>query len=490
MLGFGRHPWASAVSIYGSGLIVIAVGYMETIAEMVSIWNRSGTFNHCFIILPISLFLIYRKKSQLRALSPRPSAIGFSILALLVLVWTISSIVEVQVLQQFSVVMMLSALCLAVMGWAVVKTILFPLGYTLFMVPFGEFLIEPMMNLTASFTVTTIAALGIPIFVEGLFFELPTGRWSVVEGCSGVRYLIASVALGTLYAYLNYHSYKKRVTFVLASIALPIVGNWLRASGIVMLGHFSGMRLAVGVDHLLYGWVFFGILMLLLFAVGSRWRDSEEEVFIGQVGGSNYPLVSGLAVPIMLLAIVTWSGSSTERDAFSGRIDLRANYQGAVLDVDTRHPPFEPNFQRADAVASFSVKTQLLTGQLLAYWYGYSPDSLKLVTSTNRVVAQKDPRWRSIPTAEKGDSCPLNNLSIVESNTERYYVVSWYLIDGAPVCNPVTAKLKQLLSRLGGAKEQGGHVVLVMDASKVEIDLQALADLVSGLTLDGVMYAN
>jgi EpsI family protein len=45
-----------------------------------------------------------------------------------------------------------------------------------------------------------------------------------------------------------------------------------------MIGHFSGMKLAVGADHLLYGWVFFGFIIFLLFYMGSFWRDSEEEL--------------------------------------------------------------------------------------------------------------------------------------------------------------------------------------------------------------------
>ena len=47
---------------------------------------------------------------------------------------------------------------------------------------------------------------------------------------------------------------------------------------IVMIAHLSDMKLALGVDHLIYGWVFFGIVMLLLFWIGSYWRDPEPTV--------------------------------------------------------------------------------------------------------------------------------------------------------------------------------------------------------------------
>jgi exosortase/archaeosortase family protein len=79
--------------------------------------------------------------------------------------------------------------------------------------------------------------------------------------------------VGTLFAYLNYSLAWKRWAFVGLSILVPIVANWVRAYMIVMIGHLSGNKLAVGVDHLIYGWVFFGVVIGIMFVVGARWAD-------------------------------------------------------------------------------------------------------------------------------------------------------------------------------------------------------------------------
>ena len=55
--------------------------------------------------------------------------------------------------------------------------------------PFGEFALPQMMEWTANFTVLALRLSGIPVFREGLQFVIPSGNWSVVEACSGVRYL-------------------------------------------------------------------------------------------------------------------------------------------------------------------------------------------------------------------------------------------------------------------------------------------------------------
>src|SRR4029077_9557246 len=143
-------------------------------------------------------------------------------------------------------------------------------------VPFGEALIPPLINFTADFTVGALQLTGVPVYREGSFFTIPSGNWSVVEACSGLRYLIASFTLGALYAYLTYRSLKRRLVFIGLSIIVPVLANGVRAYLIVITGHLSDMRLAVGIDHLIYGWVFFGIVMLLLFWIGTFWREDQS----------------------------------------------------------------------------------------------------------------------------------------------------------------------------------------------------------------------
>ena len=94
---------------------------------------------------------------------------------------------------------------------------------------------------------------GVPVYNDGLYIFLPSGNWLVAEACSGIRYLLASFTLGCLFAYLSYQTAAKRLLFCLASIAVPVLANGLRAYIIVMLGHLSDMTIATGVDHIIYG---------------------------------------------------------------------------------------------------------------------------------------------------------------------------------------------------------------------------------------------
>jgi exosortase/archaeosortase family protein len=161
------------------------------------------------------------------------------------------------------------------------------------------------MDFTASFTVRALELTGIPVYRDGLHFSIPSGDFEVAQACSGIRYLIASVALGTLYAHLTYYTFWRRVLFVALSLLVPLVANGLRAYLIVMIAYWSQMRLAVGVDHLIYGWIFFGLVMFALFWLGLLIRERDpapavEPVLRPRVHDAAHPR---LLVPALVAAI-------------------------------------------------------------------------------------------------------------------------------------------------------------------------------------------
>ncbi len=267
--------WRTTVVACLAIFVVMVALFWSTVAGMVYTWYHFETYTHGFVILPISLWLIWQKRRHLAVFTPQPSpgllVLVFGGLAL----WALARLTGVLVVEQFAFVGTLIAALASALGWQVSKFLTFPLLFLFFAVPMGEDLVPPMMEFTATFTVEALKLTGIPVYREGLWFSLPSGNWSVVEACSGVRYLIASVTLGVMYAYITYHTLWKRLLFIALSAIVPVLANGLRAYIIVMIGHLSEMRLATGVDHLIYGWFFFGIVMFVLFWIGSYWQEPQ-----------------------------------------------------------------------------------------------------------------------------------------------------------------------------------------------------------------------
>lgn len=266
--------WRSPLVLAGLLVLAVLALYWQTVLSMEAIWSRSETFTHGYLIAPISLFLIWQRRKILAAIAPTPDPWGLPVLFLIGVVWLLAHYASVMVIEQLAMVAMIAATVWTVLGRRLVWAMLFPLAFC-FRRAHRRGVDPAADGFHRRFHRGGLAVERHSGLSRRDFFEIPSGRWSVVEGCSGVRYLIASVTLGCLYAYLTYRSPLRRTVFVLLSIIVPIIANGLRAYMIVMIAHLSDMRLALGVDHFIYGWVFFGLVMLLLFWAGSFWREDH-----------------------------------------------------------------------------------------------------------------------------------------------------------------------------------------------------------------------
>src|SRR5436190_12888514 len=387
-------------------LVWIMAVYATTTYSMVSIWERSETFAHGFVVIPIFLYLLWRDRDHLASIEPVaffPALLGLPALGAL---WLVGDRLNIISVTQFSMMAMIPLAIWAVLGTQTLKALLFPLAFLFFAVPFGEFLEPPLMEWTADFAALAIRASGVPVFREANLLTIPSGSWSIVEACSGVRYLIASFMVGCLFAYLSYRSAIRRVAFVAASHAVPIVANWVRAYMIVMLGHVTNNRLAVGADHLIYGWVFFGVVMALLFWIGAKWREDDRpqhETERGGVAGSR-PFInrratwSALAIALALTAF--WP--VLELQHASGRVPASAPALDRIADrdgwreADAAFSSWRPDVSGATAELSQAFENGgAPVGLFIAFFRESSPEA-KAITSTNKLVRTANKQWAQV----------------------------------------------------------------------------------------------
>ncbi len=288
-------------------LLAWTLVYQDALIAMEAIWSRSDTFAHGYFILPISLWLLWRDKANLLASTVQPTWLPLPLLAISLFVGLFAYAADINVLMQLSAVTSLIFLLWALVGNQLAWRYKFPLAYLLFAVPMGENLIPWLQDVTAWFTVFFLKLNGIPVYVDGLYIQIPTGMFEVAVACSGIRYLIASVAVGSLYGYLTYQKTYKQVIFFVFALLLPILANGIRAYGIVAIAYYSDMEYATGADHLIYGWLFFGLIIMLMFWIGGFFADEEpaaEKVKRNDASPKsrfNNTLVSAISLPLLLI---------------------------------------------------------------------------------------------------------------------------------------------------------------------------------------------
>ncbi len=474
----------SAILTAGIVLATLAL-FWQTAHSMLDIWWRSETFAHGFLIVPISLWLIWNKRKTLAALQPTPNPWGIIPLFGLIILWLISNLVDILVIQQFALVAILVVTIWTLLGSKVTWAMAFPLGFLFFAVPVGEALIPPLMGFTADFTVMALQLTGIPVYREGMFFEIPSGHWSVVEGCSGLRYLIASITLGFLYAYLTYYTLWRRLLFIALAIIVPIIANGARAYMIVMIAHLSDMKLALGVDHYIYGWVFFGIVMFLLFWIGNFWREDKDQVIVSpqriSASGIAFKSKNTLLIALGCLALISiapiavylyHSGIPEAPTVTLKTPEPVGPWQLAVKpawDWKPRYLGMSAELQQA-----YMRGTQPAS-IYLAYYRNQHQDA-ELVNSQNVMIPQKNARWSNIGEQKiiislAGQPVEIRQTQL-RSADGNLLIWDWYWLDGMYTSNPYIAKLVEAKSKLLGKQRHAAGIII---ATRYDETTQAAA---------------
>ncbi len=478
-----KNQWFYSGALTLGVLLILFVLFWSTFYSMAAVWERSETFAHGYLIFPITIWLIWRKRHALAKIPPHPDLRGLVLLALAGAGWLLANAGSVNVVEQYAFIALLIAAVWTLLGLAFFRAAFFPLMFLFFAVPVGEVLIEPLMGVTADFTVAMLQATDISVYREGMFFSIPSGDWSVVEGCSGLRYLIASVTLGVLYAYLTYRSWKRRLLFTLAAIIVPILANSGRAYMIVMIAHLSDMKLALGIDHYIYGWVFFGLVMLLLFWIGGFWREDDlpepepvDSASTQHVGAFEprrplLPVVLGT-----LLIVALWP-------VYAAWLNARPLPAMPVLQVETQggwqprtlFTTWTPHWVGADRQLRRAY-TQTGRNVLLDLnYYGTQRQGAELINSQNFMIRQKDPVWSNIGETVisvqiDGQAQQVRQAKMRSINGQRMLVWQWNQVNQHLTVNDHTAKLILAMDRLRLARDDGLSVLIATPYDEVGID--------------------
>ncbi len=449
---------AKLLRIFYVALATWLLLYHDTVWSMVQIWWRSETFAHGFLIFPISIYLIWDKRSRFFTTEKKPDGLFAGGLIVLVVIWALAKAVDVVVIQQLMVVLMLPALVGAVFGLKLFKQYLFPLLYLVFAVPFGEFLIPRLQDITAIMTVWGLQISGVPVYTEGMFISIPEGDFEVAVACSGIRYLIASLALGTLYAYLTYTKLYKQIIFVTASLVVPIIANGVRAYGIVMIAHLSDMKYATGVDHLIYGWLFFGVVIFILFYIGSFWQDKPESKKTNTLPSDNsishYNYIAIFPFVILLLGPVInmWMTYTPVQNNTS----LKVPETALPWKVDYSSQNYWlPAFNNPDSEihATFKNLSDNKTIYYYANEYQFETQDKELVNAVNQIFRPK--KWIQVNrTNIRFNNSELEEL-IVRNNNEKLLIWNWYNVNGMNLTHPIKIKIAQAAGKLTGLHRGG-----------------------------------
>lgn len=460
--------------------IILALFWRDA-ADMAGIWWNSSTFTHCLLIVPMIGWLVSQRIDLLRPLTPAfwwPALIWMAGAGL---VWLVGEAAGVGLFRQLGLILMLQGAVGATLGEKLVRGVLFPLCYALLLVPFGEELVPLLQTFTAHISVILLHLSGIAAEMEGVFITTPAGFFEVAEECSGVNFLIAMLAYAVFAAHLCFKSWTRRIVFVAAALATTILANALRAYGTMVAAEIWGIEAAGGIDHIIYGWIFFGLVILIVMLVARRWFDRPaNDVAVDVTGLDGAPRFAGaakavlpaaLAIPLMFASWAWLVGGRSAPLPATMAVEAPRGWNETRAEGMAWAPRFDGADQRLlrHFVDANGRRVTVAIG-------GYERQAEgREVVAFGQGAVDPDSKWAwsaSLPAVEGARTERLLHPGPVLRDA-----ATWYLVNGAITGDPRGAKLAGLKARLLGGDPRALSLIVSSEAGQGGRD--AIEDFVS-----------
>ncbi len=291
--------------LLGILLIFFTVALLN-IPILITLWRHSfddGTYSHAYLIPIISLYLFYilqkAGKLTLREKLSIPATVIFIFSCLALFIMSNA---------QISLGYWCSLLAVLVTSinllYKLNRYIAFPSIFLIFIMPVWGLLTNILQEISVGVVTYFMRFTGVPTYVEGNLVTIPAGVFEIADGCSGLRYMIVSLAISSLFSFLYINNVKKALGFFTLAIFGALLTNWIRITALILIGEYTNMESSLMEDHNTFGWYLYVPFMIFLFWWGNKLSDID---LIASTSNTtqieNSPSYLSMAVLVLMLGL-------------------------------------------------------------------------------------------------------------------------------------------------------------------------------------------
>ncbi len=280
----GPFTITSRTGTVGSLLLLSAlvlVLYGRVLVSMAQQWWSDPNYGHGFLVPVFAAYILWRTRSRRHKVPIHTSNWGLPIMLFAIGLLILGTLGSEHFTARISLLFLLCGTVMFLFGWHVLRSVAFPIGYLIFMIPLPAIiyyqLTFPLQLLASRLGASGLVALGVPTVREGNLLILPNVTLEVVEACSGVRSLLSLLAAVVGYVYLAEPITWKRCILVAATVPIVIVSNGLRLVATGVLSFFLGPRVDSGLAHTGLGLAFFALAFLSILLVHKLLRRFKDK---------------------------------------------------------------------------------------------------------------------------------------------------------------------------------------------------------------------
>ncbi len=268
----------SALVVYAYGISkACALGVVPTsvMGWLFAYWGRGGEYAHGYVvpIIAAGLFVwLWRRKLVYMELEPAQS--GLFVIVVAAMIYWLGVRGANARLAASSLVVLVFGLILYVCGWKWARALWFPCVFLVFMIPLNflePYISFPLRMFVADISTGLLKVLGLDVYQNGTGILSQSRRFAaldVADPCSGIRSLVALMALTSLYGYVTMDAGWKKWVLFLSSIPLAVLGNVARITTVALVAQGFGSDWAMRIYHDYSGYIVFSLAIVSMVILG------------------------------------------------------------------------------------------------------------------------------------------------------------------------------------------------------------------------------
>ena len=442
--------WATACAAASLFAVALVFLYWRDAVGAVQVWYGTPTYNHGFLIIPVVAYLIWERRAAIAATAPEAAPWTLALLPVLGMAWLVAHGAGLLEGRQFIVIAMLQIALLAMLGRRLYGVLRFPLLFLFFLVPSGLFLTPALQDFTVWFVVGFLRLGHIPVYSDGFLIAIPSNNFYVAEACAGLRFLIAMVALGFLFADFAFRSLTRKTAFIALCVITPIIANGLRAYGIITIAYLTDGRIAAGVDHIVYGWLFFALVTVGPMAIAWHFRDRRPSRLASATRAapvaSSRSIIAVAGVSLCLVALPAAYAALLDRDAGDRPVRLAVPVVAAPWRPAAAESDWHPRFPAADVTVQDGFQKDGRRVDLAIAYYRPHGETGKFTIGNAGFLASGEAEIvaRTAADATIDHRTVPVTLTRISGPHHQRLVLSFYWVAGRFAASALTAKLLQV----------------------------------------------
>jgi exosortase A len=259
-------------------ILILFIGIsILNIPVLQTLWRHSfddGTYSHAYLIPFISLYLYYQLSIDGELHFRKNISFPFMFLsATSCYLLFITTNAQISIGYWFS--FLLVCISSILMLFRCNLRVIFPAAFLVFILPFWGVLVPLLQDLSVIAVTFIMSFTSIPTYVEAQTITIPAGVFEIAGGCSGLRYLLVSLSVSTMFIFLYINNIKNAAIFFVIAILGALITNWIRITLLIIIGEYTDMQSSLMTDHNMFGWYLYIPFMFLLFKWGELLSSNE-----------------------------------------------------------------------------------------------------------------------------------------------------------------------------------------------------------------------